>query len=104
MLTPKLGEAYWTVSIFENRYLKGADGKWRIREMRLYPKMKADYYQGWGKSNIIDPKPGGANAPDKPSAADNSPQISGAIPAFDFPNPGTGKAVTYPDGCQGRGQ
>jgi hypothetical protein len=100
MLTPKLGEAYWSVSIFDNRFVKGADGKWRIREMRLYPKMKADYYQGWGKSNIVDPKPGGAAAPDKPSAPDNSPQISGAIPIFDFPNPGNGKAIVYPDGAK----
>ncbi len=100
MLTPKLGEAYWSVSIFDNRYVKGADGKWRIREMRLYPKMKADYYLGWGKSNIVDARPGGAAAPDKPSSADNSPQISGAIPVFDFPNPGTGKPVTYPDGMK----
>ena len=100
MLTPKLGEAYWSVAIFDNRYVKGADGKWRIREMRLYPKMKADYYQGWGKSNIVDPKPGGVNAPDKPSAADNAPQVSGAIPVFPAPNPGTGKPVTYPTGIK----
>ncbi len=100
MLTPRLGEAYWAVTIFENRYARGADGKWRIREMRLYPKMKADYYQGWGKSNVVDPRPGGAAAPDKPSSPDNAPQVSGAIPAFDFPNPGTGKAVSYPDGVK----
>ena len=96
MLTPKLGEAYWSAAIFENRYVKGQDGKWRIREMRLYPVMKTDYYQGWGRSRIVDPVPTGAHAPDKPSAADNAPQTSGAIPVFDFPNPGTGKAVTYP--------
>ncbi|HEY0266733.1 MAG TPA: nuclear transport factor 2 family protein, partial [Rhizomicrobium sp.] len=29
-----------------------------------------------------------------------SPQVSGAIPVFDFPNPGTGKAVVYPDGLK----
>jgi hypothetical protein len=100
MLTPKLGEAYWTVSIFENRFVKSADGKWRIREMRLYPKMKADYYQGWGKSNIVDPAPGGAAAPDKRSSPDNSPQVSGAIPVFEFPNPGTGQPVVYPEGLK----
>lgn len=100
MLTPKLGEAYWSAAIFENRYVKGADGKWRIREMRLFPVMKADYYQGWGKSSIIDPVPAGSHAPDTPSASADAPQISGAIPVFDFPNPGTGKMVTYPAGAK----
>jgi hypothetical protein len=98
MLTPRFGEAYWSVSIFENRYVK-QDGVWRIREMRLYPKMKADYYQGWHKSSIIDPRPARANAPDRPSPAANSPQLSGAIPAFFFPNPATGRAVAYPPGA-----
>jgi hypothetical protein len=97
MLTPQLGEAYWSVSIFDNRFVKGADGKWRVREMRLYPKMKADYYLGWGKSNIIDTRASGVAAPDKSSAADNAPQLAGAIPVFDFPNPGTGKPVVYPE-------
>ena len=98
MLTPRLGEGYWSVAIFDNRYVKGADGKWRIRELRLYPKMKADYYQGWGKSNIIESRPMGA--PDRPSPADDSPQVSNAIPVFDFPNPGTGKPVTYLPGAK----
>jgi hypothetical protein len=99
MLSPKLGEAYWSASIFDNRFIKGTDGKWRVREMRLYPVMRADYYQGWGKSNIVEPKPGGAAAPDKPSAPDNSAQTGNAIPVFDFPNPGTGKAIVYPEGA-----
>lgn len=97
MLTPKLGEAYWSVSVFENRYLK-QNGIWRIREMRIYPKMKADYYQGWGKSSIVDPAPARQFAPDRPSPASNAPQTASVIPVFDFPNPATGKAVGYPAG------
>jgi hypothetical protein len=100
MLSPGRGKAYWSTAIFLNRYLKGQDGKWRIREMRLFPKMKADYALGWGKSNIIDPKPTGAAAPDKPSSADDAPIVSGAIPAFPFANPGSGKAAVYPDGAR----
>lgn len=100
MLTPKLGEAYWSVSIFENRYVKGADGKWRIREMRIFPKMKADYYQGWAKSSIVDPKPTGPYAPDRPSDPANAPLVSGAIPVFAFANPVTGRAVGYPAGAR----
>ncbi len=97
MLTPQLGQAYWTFSSFDNRYVKGADGKWRIREMRIFPRIKAEYSAGWSKSNIVDPAPGGANAPDKPSVS-GTPQTSTVIPAFPGPNPATGLAVTIPAG------
>jgi len=99
MLTPKLGEAFWSVSVFDNRYVK-QNGVWRIREMRVYPKMKSDYFKGWSKSNIIDPKPARANAPDAPSASDNAPQFAPAIPVFDFPNPVSGQPVKYPAGAK----
>jgi hypothetical protein len=77
MISPKLGEAYWSVGTFENRYVK-QDGVWRIREMRLYTQMKTDYYQGWAKSALAAPL--------------------GGIPEFAMPNPATGKPVAYPDG------
>ncbi|NBB52821.1 nuclear transport factor 2 family protein [Rhizobium sp. CRIBSB] len=97
MLTPELGQAYWSVSTFENRYAKGADGKWRIREMRIFPRMKADYYQGWHRSSIVDPVPTGAGAPDRPSPASTSPQVANVIPAF-FDHPVTGRPVQVPQG------
>ena len=97
MLTPKLGEAYWEVSTFDNRYIKGSDGRWRIHEMRIYPKIKADYYKGWHKSSIIDPVPVRAGAPDRRSGAEQSPQTSNVVPAM-FDNPVTGQPVTYPEG------
>jgi hypothetical protein len=99
MLTPKLGEAYWSESVFINRFVK-QDGIWRISEMRIFPKMKADYYQGWGKSAIDDPVPGGASAPDKPSPASESLKGGGAIPAFTAPNISTGRAISYPSGTR----
>jgi hypothetical protein len=95
MLTPKLGEAYWALSTFENRYVKGADGKWRIAEMRIYPQMKTDYYQGWGKNRIVDPALNGAT---RASSAANRPQTAPVIPAFLTANPVTGKPVAYPAG------
>ena len=96
IITPKLGEAYWQTSNYENHYVK-IDGKWRIREMRIYPKMYSDYYQGWHKSRIIEPVPIGKLAPDRPSPAANSPQTSAVIPAF-LNNPVTGRPVAYPAG------
>src|SRR6185437_1276883 len=97
VLTPKLGEAYWSLSVFENRFVK-VGGIWQIAEMHLYPAMKADYYVGWGNSNIVTQPPRGAGAPDKPSP-EAVPQTSGAGVSFFTPNPVTGKAVAYPEGA-----
>jgi hypothetical protein len=54
-----LGEAdqekgWWEVATFRNRFVK-EDGVWKIREMRRFPLMKTDIFQGWGKSRIGDP-------------------------------------------------
>lgn len=95
MLTPKLGEAYWGAATFVNSFVK-IDGKWRIREMRIFPRMKADYYQGWHKSVVIDPVPGGAAKPDRRSSS-ASPQTARVVPVFPD-NPVTGKPVHYPAG------
>ena len=72
------GKAEWSVRVFHNRFVK-QDGVWKIREMRLFPVLKTDYYQGWGKSR-----------------ARRTEQV---IPAF-LPDPVTGKPVTYPDGAK----
>jgi hypothetical protein len=66
------GKAFWSVSVFANRFVK-QDGVWKIREMRVYPLVKADYGKNWTAGTVT------------------------AIPAF-LPNPVTGKAVTYPAG------
>lgn len=95
-LTPKLGEAYFSVSTFDNRYVLH-QGIWRISEMRVFPKMKTDYYQGWHKNSQVLAIPTGELAPDKPSPASRSPQTHAVIPAF-FDNPVTGKPVEYPKG------
>ena len=97
MVTPELGKAFWSVSTFVNRYVKGADGKWRIREMRIFPDVKADYYQGWHLSQVVDTAPTGLLAPDRPSGADQSPQVSAVMPAF-LRNPVNGQGVGYPRG------
>lgn len=99
MLSPKYGDAFWSTATFVNRYVK-QDGVWRIREMRIFPKMKADYYAGWAKSNVLDPAPAPAFAPDRPSPPSDAPQSAAVIPVFDFPNPATRAAVTYPAGVR----
>ena len=39
------GTASLGIDVIENRFAKGADGIWRIREMRIFPIMATDYYQ-----------------------------------------------------------
>jgi hypothetical protein len=95
------GRAFYTLSVFENRYVK-QNGTWRIREMRMFPVMKTDYAQGWGKSQVVDPAPAKAHAPDRPALASDA-MTPGAIPAFFIPNPATGKAVTLPPGSKAAG-
>ena len=72
------GTAQWSVRVFDNRFVKQG-GVWKIREMRLFPVLRTDYYQGWGKSGLVEP--------------------ANVIPAF-LPNPVTGKPMTLPDGAK----
>lgn len=92
-----LGEAdkeqgAWEVAVFRNRFVK-ENGVWKIRELRRFPLFKADYFQGWGKSRIIDPVPGGAQAPDAPVPAADSAAPGMAMPAFLRPDPVMGGPV-----------
>ena len=47
------GTASLGIDVIENRFTKGADGIWRIREMRIFPIMATDYYQGWARSRLV---------------------------------------------------
>jgi hypothetical protein len=90
------GTAHWAVSVFVNRFVK-QDGVWKVREMRVFPLLKTDYYQGWGKSRIVDPAPAKEFAPNRPvPAADAGDNL---IPAF-LPHPVTGREVSYPSGAK----
>ncbi len=89
------GTAFWSVAVFQNRYVK-QNGVWHVREMRIFPVMKADYYKGWGKSAIVDPALPAQFAPDHPLPAGD--HAANGIPAFIEHNPATGKPVAYPAG------
>lgn len=95
------GNASLGLSVFENRFVRSADNKWRIREMRLFPIMATDYYAGWAKSRLAATVPTGTVAPDRQVPADDTGTLTqGAIPAFILPNPVTGKAVMLPKGSK----
>jgi len=91
------GKAYWSVSVFSNRMIKGDDGKWRIHEMRIFPVFKSDYKLGWGKSRIVDPLPPPQFAPDRPLPPEDAGEE--VIPAL-ADNPATGRPVSYPEGIK----
>jgi hypothetical protein len=90
------GAAHWKVSVFDNRFIK-QDGVWKIREMRVFPVVKTDYYQGWGKSQIVESVADTAFAPNRPAAA--AAAGSRMVPAF-LRHPVTGKDVPVPAGVR----
>jgi hypothetical protein len=92
------GTAFYTLAIFENRYVKQND-IWRIREMRIFPVLKTDYTQGWAKSQVVDPPPDKEHAPDRPVPSADL-MTAGAVPVFFSLNPATGRPVSWPSGTK----
>jgi hypothetical protein len=90
------GTGYWTVRVHANRFVK-QDGVWRIREMRVFPLLKTDYTQGWGRSRIVEGALDKAFAANRPVPAADAG--AGVIPAF-LRHPVTGKDVVYPAGVK----
>lgn len=92
-----LGEAdqekgWWEITAYRNRFVKQG-GAWKLAEVRRFPQMKTDIFQGWGKSRIVDPAPTGANRPDRPLPQADIAQAGLAMPAFIAPHPVTGKPI-----------
>ncbi len=65
------GTAGWEINVFRNRFVK-EDSVWKLKELRLYPVMKAGYAEGWGSGAGVDRK----------------------LPAFLGPNPATESPVS----------
>jgi len=74
-------EASWSLTTFDNRFVRRGDGVWTIAEMRLYPELKADYDRGWATDARLD----------RP--------VPRTIAAFPL-HPATGAAIAYPAGLQ----
>jgi hypothetical protein len=90
-------EAFWEVNVFDNRFVNEG-GIWKIREMRVFPMLRSDYHQGWGKNRFVaTPTPPGL-APDRPVPVADAGGVDQVIPAFLSINPGTGKPSTAPEG------
>jgi hypothetical protein len=46
------GTAQWEISVYRNRFVK-ENGLWKLKELRLYPVMRADYFMGWGSNGAL---------------------------------------------------
>ncbi len=66
------GEAGWEFAVFRNRFVLDG-GLWKLRELRIYPLLTADYADGWGR--------GGTQ------------HLQATLPAFTEPHPVTGREV-----------
>jgi hypothetical protein len=93
------GEAYWEVSVFDNRFVK-EDGLWKVREMRVFPVFRSEYSKGWGKSRIVETAKAGALAPDVPLPGEDAGEQDRIIPSFVSTHPVTGKSVAAPKGMR----
>jgi len=91
------GEEHWEVTVIDNRMVKEG-GVWKVREMRLFPLLRSDYHEGWGKSRLPEPQPPAALAPDRPTPAADRGSQDTVIPAFRAPNPVTKLKVQLPPG------
>ncbi len=58
--------AWWTQAITESHFVQGTDSLWRIRSMRVFPKLRSDYYQGWARSQMPEPRPARGYEPNEP--------------------------------------
>ncbi len=91
------GEAYWELSVFDNRFVK-EDGLWKVREMRIFPLFRSKYSLGWGKSRIPEAVPTRPLAPNEGVPAADAGPRDRLIPAFVSAHPVTGAPVTAPPG------
>lgn len=92
-------EAFWEINTYVNRFVK-EDGLWKVREMRVFPVLRSNYREGWGKSRIIETAQAGALAPDQPLPAADAGEQDRLVPAFMSAHPVTGAALAAPEGMQ----
>lgn len=77
------GTAHWEITVFRNRFVK-EDGLWKFKELRLFPLMRADYFEGWGEGGIAPPA--------APASSEDEAPVR-RLPAFAGVHPVRGAAV-----------
>lgn len=89
--------AEWRDGIYENSYVKGADGKWRIASLTLYVNFVAPYKEGWARleqgEGLTRSQASVDFPPDAPSSVDLAAFPEANVPPFAIPHPVTGREV-----------
>ncbi len=80
------GAGQWTESLFDNEYVK-EDGVWKIRRLRIYPRLITDYYAGWHKSALRAPGPGKEFPADRASTQHHGIYPEAYFPAIPYAHP-----------------
>ena len=97
MLGQYKSHAEWRDGIYENTYVKGADGKWRIASLTLHVNFVADYKQGWARltegEGLARSQASIDFPPDAPSSVDDAAFPAINVPPFAIPHPVTGREV-----------
>jgi hypothetical protein len=90
--------ARWELGIYENEFAK-QDGVWKIKGMRYYQRMAADYDKGWANDAKPAPVSSKEFPPDRSptQAYESYPEIH--YVEFHYSNPATGRPVQYPSGA-----
>lgn len=89
--------AEWRDGIYENSYVKGADGIWRIRSLHLYVNFVTPYEKGWARlqpgEGLVRSEASMAFPPDRGPSVRYEPFPAVQVPAFQAPHPVTGRSV-----------
>ncbi|MBB5732514.1 hypothetical protein FHS61_001523 [Altererythrobacter atlanticus] len=89
--------AEWRDGIYENTYVKGADGIWRIRSLHLYVNFVTPYEKGWARlqpgEGLLRSDASKEFPPDRGPSDNYEPFPAVQLPPFRAPNPVTGKNV-----------
>jgi hypothetical protein len=89
--------AEWRDGIYENTYVKGEDGIWRISSLHLYVNFVVPYEKGWARlkeGEGLTRSPTSIDfPPDRGPTETYAPYPAVQVPPFQAPHPVTGKAV-----------
>lgn len=89
--------AEWRDGIYENRYVKGADGIWRIAALHLHVNFTVPYEKGWARlregEGLAPSEASLAFPPDRGSSTTYAPFPAVSVPEFQAPHPVTGRRV-----------
>jgi hypothetical protein len=88
--------AEWRDGTYENSYVKEG-GVWKIRSLHLYVNFVAPYEKGWARlkpgEGLVRSEASKAFPPDRPTTVAYQAFPQTQVPAFQAPNPVTGKPV-----------